>query len=183
MHDSERRASSRPSARFQTACIEIDGISSIALMRDLSQDGAGFESDVPLTCGQPISYRWGNEDFFHGKVIWAANGRFGVQNDPDSPVYTPTPGYAYRSVRIPVSLPASVYVDAVRHEAELVNLAHRGLCLLIDQPVVQGSLATIRVGCNLLEAATIKWSDGYEKGIALAQPLSLREMSAMLRDR
>ncbi|MCR2832465.1 hypothetical protein [Parerythrobacter lacustris] len=151
-------------------------------MRDLSHEGAGFESDIPLTCGQPISYRWGNEDFRHGTVIWSADGRFGVENDPGTPSYTPCPGFAYRSVRIPASLPATVYVNAVRHEAELVNLAHRGLCVLMDQPVVAGALATVRVGRHLLEAATVKWADGYEKGIALARPLGVRELSAVLRN-
>lgn len=129
-----------------------------------------------------MSYRWGNEDFRHGTVIWSADGRFGVENDPGTPAYSAKPGFAYRSVRIPVSLPASVFVGALRHEAEVVNLAHRGLCVLMDQPVIQGALATVRVGRLLLEAATVKWADGHEKGIALAQPLGMREMSCVLRN-
>lgn len=180
--ETDRRASSRPSTRFQPACIKIDGVAAIALMRDLTFDGAGFESDLDLSEGQPISYRWGSHDFRSGTVMWCSNGRFGVRNTGNAPSNFSDSDFPYRSVRVPTSLPVTVYANSSRHEGEILNVAHRGLCVLLAQKIARGSLASLKIGRHVLEGATFKWSEGAANGIALAQPLKLRDMSAIMRN-
>ena len=180
MQYNDRRVSSRPSIRYQPACIEIDGNTSVALMRDLTENGAGFESDMNLITGQPIRYRWGNKDFHYGRVVWVENGRFGVENRSDIPKPTHDDCYRYRSVRVPTAIGGVAYVGGKRKDCEVLNIAQRGVCISISGIVERGSLATIKIGKHCLEAATAKWVEGERLGFALSRPLRLGEISAIL---
>lgn len=180
LHAADKRSLPRPSVRFQPACIEVDGRCHIALLRDTNRLGAGFESNLELTCGQPVRYRWGNEDFVDATVIWTGLGKFGVKINPGQlQVRRPSP-YAYRSVRVPASLPVSVFAGYRRHDGELINFAHRGACVLLPQAIPEGALATVKIGRDEIEASIFKWADGIKRGIAFSRPLAIREMAAIL---
>lgn len=179
-HITERRTLSRHSVRFQPACIQVDGRSHIALLKDTNRLGASFESNLEVTCGQPVRYRWGNEDCVDATVIWTGLGTFGVKINPGQlQLRRPSP-YAYRSVRVPASLPVSVLADHRRCDGELVNFAHRGACVLLPQAIPEGALATVKIGRDEIEASTFKWADGIKRGIAFSRPLAIREMAAIL---
>ncbi len=180
LHATERRSLPRPSVRFQPACIEADGRCHIALLRDTHRLGAGFESDLPLSCGQTIRYRWGNEDFVTGTVIWTGVGKFSVKADPGQLQAQRSTTFSYRSVRVPASLPVSVFADSRKLDGELINFAHRGACILLSQSIPDGTMATLKVGCNEIDASTFKWTDGIKRGIAFSRPLAIREMAAIL---
>ena len=178
----ERRQMERSMRVLRPACLEIDGAASVALMRDISRSGAGFEGAGRFVVGQEIRYRWGDNGYRSAKVIWVDGSRFGVANDQlcDEADLVPA---KYRSVRVPISAPASLFVNGDRVEGEVINFAQRGVCILACSPVGQGALATIKIGRRFLENVTSKWIDGDRVGFALAEPLPVREMAAIAQGR
>lgn len=178
----ERRAFSRAIRTFKPSCIEIDGSPGVALLRDLSPSGAGFESDQNVLVGQTLRYRWGDHDFRDGRVIWTNGSFFGVANDEVA--QEPITGCGIeRSVRIPLCAPATIFLDGSRIEAEVLNFSQRGLCALAAHPVRDGALVTVKVGRRYFESATSKWSRSSRMGVSFVKPMALPEMSALMAGR
>lgn len=181
MRQCDRRKDCRPSVRFQPACLEFDHKSYIALLRDVSRSGAGFESDLPVRPGDILRYRWGNSDFINGRISWAQNGRFGVENLSTPAFYPVQSKYAYRSVRIPVFAETTVYIDQKPQLAVLHNVAQRGVCVELPQSLRIGALLSIRLGTKICEAACVKWSAGNRTGVALRQSLRIGEITQAIQ--
>ena len=175
----ERRAISRGQSTMLTACLDLEGRTTVAIMRDFSDHGAGFECDKDVAVGQTIRYRWGDQKARTGEVIWQRDGRFGVVNTHaiDSTDYR---NRIPRSVRVPLTAPADIYTAYGRIEAEVLNIAHRGLCFLASKPISKGTLATIKLGRRRLEFVTAKWSEGERFGVSFPKPITVYEMAAML---
>lgn len=178
----ERRQMERSMRVFRPACLESEGKTSVALMRDVSRSGAGFEGTGRFVVGQEVRYRWGDNDYRSAKVIWVDGSRFGIANDQLGDENDLIPNN-YRSVRIPISAPASIFVGGRRVEAELVNFAQKGACALAAHSVAQGALATIKIGRHFIENVTTKWVEGDRIGFSLSKPLPLSEMAAIVECR
>ena len=175
----ERREISRGQSTMLTACLDLNGRTTVAIMRDFSAHGAGFECDKEVALGQTIRYRWGDERTRIGEVIWRRDGRFGVANTVAISSKSQPNGRS-RSVRVPLTAPADVYTAQGRIEAEVLNIAHRGMCLLTSKPIEKGVLATIKLGRRRLEFVTAKWSAGERVGVSFPKPITVYEMAAML---
>lgn len=176
----ERRLSGRKRTMFQPACIEIESQNYAALIRDCSELGAGFEGDLHLKEGQPLRYRWGNESFYDAVVTWVKGHRFGVEDLRGKYENSERKPFNYRSVRIPTSRAAEVYIRGIRESGELLNVSQRGFCVLLQDALEPGTLATLKVGPNEIEAATLKWADGDRFGFIAPNPLRIEQMSALL---
>ena len=176
----ERRVGNRSMRCLLPACIEFGGETTMAVMRDLSNHGAGFEARIELKVGQPLQYSWGTEEPRSGRVIWCHDGRFGIENDivvePSNP-----PTHNYRSVRAPMSAPAEIITEGGRAYGEVVNLAQRGLCMLTSKNIAKGTVATIKLGHRRLEFVTAKWSDGDRIGISFPKPIAVFEMAKIMQ--
>lgn len=180
MRSADYHRSSQHFFKFQPAYLEFEDKSYIALLCDISVSGAVFESDIEVIPDQPIRYKAGNSEFQGGKVSWIKNGRFGIQHDVVSLNDNRAGHFKYRSVRIPAALPATVYVNSSRHEAEIVNFSQRGLCVRLHQTVAPGSIGSVEVGQHLFEGAVFKWSQNERNGVALAGSLRISEMASLL---
>ncbi|WP_237487505.1 hypothetical protein [Parapontixanthobacter aurantiacus] len=165
---------------FQPACIEIEDESHAVLIRDCSEMGAGFEGDLDLMLGQPLRYRWGNEDFYNAKVTWIKGHRFGVEDLRGKYEFAERKPFNYRSVRIPTSRPVDIFIRGIRESAELINVSQRGFCVLLQERPEPGTLATLKSGRNAIEAATLKWSNRNQFGFTTPNPLRIDQMSALL---
>ena len=175
----ERRRISRGQSTMLTACLELNGRTTVAIMRDFSIHGAGFECDKEVALGQTIRYRWGDERTRTGEVIWRRDGRFGVVNTVAVDCQSHTHRRS-RSVRVPLTAPADIYTAQGRIEAEVLNIAHSGMCFLTAKPIEKGRLATIKIGRRRLEFATAKWNEGERVGVSFQKPITIYEMAAML---
>ena len=179
----ERRSAVRHARKtFKHACIRIGDRECPAFLRDLSHHGAGLEVAQSVTIGQTIDYRWDDEAFRSGKVIWMQSNRIGLENIALENALSPR-GKAYRSVRIKAEAPVSIFSNGSKFEGELQNFAQRGLCIVSSAPIMRGALATIQIGKRQFEQVTAKWCKGNKLGFALPSPLSLTEMSNLVEGR
>lgn len=176
---SERRSKVRAVRTFKPVCIEAEGQTLVALMRDISTTGAGFETETGLKVGQELRYRWGDEPFRKAEVIWVDGGRFGVANHE---VLAPKDLFSkrYRSVRVPITAPTSIFVDGNRIEAEAVNFSQKGVCALVSDQIRNGALATLKIGKRYFEGATAKWGENDRIGFAFSKGMPIGEMSRLL---
>jgi hypothetical protein len=175
----DRRSQPRSIRTLKPVFVETEDTALVALMQDISTTGAGLAVTAPLRIGQDVRYRWGTRPFQTGRVIWVQNGRVGIANDcellPDD-LIEPN----YRSVRVPLSAPATVFVGGKRLDAEILNVAQSGVSALTSQAVPSGALATIKIGRRYFEGATAKWTDKEQTGFRLARALPVSEMSNLL---
>lgn len=175
----ERRAAIRAIRTFKPIYVEADDKSTVGVMRDISTDGVGFEADVGFKVGQELRYRWGDEPFVSGKVIWTGSGRFGIAHDePLSPASLEPK--RYRSVRVPILREATIYLDGRGIPAETVNFSQKGFCTLASERIRHGALVTLKVGNRFFERATAKWSADERVGFAIPEPLPVAHMSSLM---
>ena len=172
----ERRRKDRSIRIFRPACIEAEGKAYLATMKDISEYGCGFEGAIPLTPGQPVRYRWSSRAFVTATVVWVDGMRFGLMNDAPCDIGA-NAGFPYRSVRIPFEHSASVFVCGRRIDAAALNIAQKGLCIALDEPIPAGCLCTIEVCGAIFPNATIRWLKGDSAGFALEKPMSLRALA------
>ena len=175
----DRRSQPRSLRTYKPVFVETEGKALVALMHDISTTGAGLSANEPFRIGQELRYRWGTKPFQAGKVIWGQNHRVGIANDseilPDD-LLEPN----YRSVRIPLCAPATVFVGGKRLDAEVLNVAQSGVSTLTSEPIPEGALATIKIGRRYFEAATAKWTDDERTGFRLGKALPVSELSSLL---
>jgi len=167
---------------YKHACIRIGERECPAFLRDLSDHGAGLEIAQPVKIGQTIDYRWDDEAFRSGRVIWAQSNRIGIENIESANTLLPKK-VAYRSVRINAQVPVSIFCNGGAFEGQLQNFAQRGLCILSTAPIMRGALATIKIGKRQFEQVTAKWCKENKLGFALPKPLTLAEMSNLAEER
>lgn len=174
-----RRENDRHLRVYKPALIECDGLGVVGILRDVSSKGAGFEVEGEhFKVGQAIDYRWGDRPDISGRIVWADAGRIGVLNDEIDADYEAALK-RYRSVRLPFSAPANIYVDGMRLAAETLNFAQRGVCALVAGEIRQGALATIEIGRRCFQSATAKWIDGERVGFALRDTMGPGQMNAL----
>lgn len=174
----DRRKSLRKKSVFQPAYIEAVKSCHIVILRDLTESGAGFVGNVDLKPGERVRVRWGSFDPIVASVMWSRDGRFGLDAN-FGPHFATTPT-AYRSVRIPMSLPAKIHINGQSHDGELLNLSQGGVAVKLLDEVTPGSLATIDCGEWSFEASTVKWSKDGLAGFRLGRMIPLPTLSAIV---
>ncbi|MDG6077734.1 hypothetical protein E3U23_00780 [Erythrobacter litoralis] len=178
-YSQERRQLDRLHRIYKPACLLVDGREKPALLRDISSFGAGLETNQRFGIGEAIQYRWADEQFRMGKVIWSHCNRIGIENvDELNSISSSTK--TYRSVRFKGEAPVSVFADGRRYEGELVNLAQRGVCVVSTASLRRGVLATVQIGKHSLESLTARWSSGNKTGFSLPRSLKIENMAAIL---
>lgn len=174
----DRRDKERARTVFQSACIEDETGPHVAVLRDLSPSGAGFEADIRVSVGQLVHVRWGSLAPIPATVRWSVNGRFGVGGNLTGAFAGHD--HAYRSVRIPLGLFARIYVNGRPIEGELINMSQGGAAFSTQESVAPGQLATIQCGNWTSEGACIKWVAEGMAGIRLAKPITLQQFSKIV---
>lgn len=175
----ERRSWDRQARKvFRPAMIETDGVRSVVILRDLSVAGAGLKlvgSSVTVLKGQEITLDWGGQPVI-GKVRWARDERVGLefldQVDIDS--------FNLRPVRIPLHIPASLYVQGHEYDCELVNLSQHGVAVASDVPATKGALASVHSGNIDLQNLSTRWNHTNRQGMSMSSSLSISALSAII---
>ena len=150
------------------------------MLRDISSNGAGFESDVPLVIGEKVRVTWGSFDLAEAEVIWSQGKQFGL-NLPVGELVAQS-AYLNRAVRVPISLPATIYLNGERHNGELLNISQAGASVALSCDVTRGALATICCGDHTFENAEVKWARDGVVGFRLARLLTIAKMKELLID-
>lgn len=179
----ERRQANRFKTAFRASCLIANGKAHIAMIKNMSGAGVMVELDQPLRVGQEVRYFWDEKQIIAARVIWSEGRRHGLENDELQSVFDRR--FAYRSVRVPCSGRAEVWIEGTRFRPQLANLSLGGAQLsgVYARP---GSLLTLRICGVDLESACARWSRPREgttpalTGVAFAQRLTASQLSAIL---
>ena len=68
-------------------------------------------------------------------------------------------------------------MDGCAANAAALNIAQKGLCIALDEPIPEGCLCTIEVCGATFPNAAIRWLQGGSAGLALEKPMSLRALA------
>ena len=148
------------------------------MLRDISAEGAGFEGDVPLTAGEQVSVTWGTFQLSKAKVIWAIGNRFGLSLDVQK--LQSECKLLYRSVRVPVGLPATVFLGGHREDGELINISQAGALVSYSGEAECGALASICCGEFVFPNSVLRWKANGVAGFRLEKAFPLRHIGSML---
>ena len=113
----DRRQNERQIATFRTGCVVVDGEPHPAILRNMSDGGAMFETLVAAKPDMPITYWWDGIDPVEARVAWVKGTRIGVANlsGPAAKVDVPRP----RATRVPARMPVRIWSGATSRKAEL----------------------------------------------------------------
>ena len=175
----ERRSWDRQARKvFRPAMIEAEGLRSVVILRDLSTAGAGLKvvgRSAPLLAGQDITLDWGSHPVA-GTVKWARDDRIGLEFEDQVDIAS----LSLRPVRVPLKIPASLYVRGQEHDCEIVNLSQHGLGVASDVDIAEGSLASLNSSGLDLQSLSMRWSDDHRQGMSMSSSLSIPAFSAIV---
>ncbi|EAQ30115.1 hypothetical protein NAP1_05045 [Erythrobacter sp. NAP1] len=173
----ERRANRRFLAAFRPACLIINNRIRLGMIRNMSDLGVMIECETPLKKGDRVSYFWDENKIVQARVAWSDGNRHGLDNDEQARVFDPE--HSYRSVRIPCSLHAKVWISGNCHTVRVVNLSMGGM--QIDGIEARaGSPLTIAIGGLEIYNACVRWSNGRLAGIHFPKRLSQSELAQLM---
>lgn len=173
----ERRKLWRFPAAFRPACVMVDGRMLLGTIRNMSRKGVMVELDTPLRPGTKVAYFWDETRLVNATVIWCDENRVGLENEKEERLYDPT--YSYRSVRVPCSLEAMVWIKGDSRRVTVLNLSLGGMRIK-NAEVHVGVPLTVRIGGAELYNVAVKWTKKDEAGLRFAERLNRQQLSAIL---
>jgi len=168
----ERRRERRGISTFRSAYVRAGGAFYFVTLRNISDSGICLEGDVDVAVGDTIEYCFDSNGERSGVVKWVEDGRFGVSAASDE---VPPDGlgaaYPPRSVRLPITYTASLFVDGCSRTVELHNLSLRGACVAGMESLAPGQLVSLEIAGRSFELATVRWARAGLAGIRFAEPV------------
>jgi len=173
----ERRSRRRMQTAFRPACIVTKGRIALGLLRNISQDGAMIEIDEKLNVGDRVAYFWDEQRLIDARVVRVDGNRYGLANDDEQ--RADEVDRRFRSVRVPCTVEADIWVGGEHHRARIANLSLGGM-QAYGITARKGAPLTIRFAGIELCNACVVWSKGGRTGIRFEQRLSRSQLAATL---
>lgn len=180
----DRREGRRLRTIYWPALIENAGRLSFAIMRNVSHEGASFVGVSGVRAGDTISYKVANSEKIVAEVIWTDGDRIGVRNNSAVADLTFSLDQPYRSVRLPIEAPISVFKLGTELHGQLKNLSQRGACIAHNAIFSAGEYLTLKIGKITIEKVTVVWTAGDAAGLRFShalQPEVLRQVLDILQ--
>lgn len=176
----DRRSEERARKVFRAAYVRSDGLVHFAYLRNISHSGASFSGISSMKVGDLVSYCYEGPNLVDGVVRWTNGDQFGVENMvAGNSSQTDRNPYPYRSVRLPISYPVSIFIRGELYETSLYNLSISGACIANPGTLSKGMLLSVDIGNQLFPESTVKWVDSDRAGIRFARRLADTEISAL----
>lgn len=158
----ERRE--RRSVSLPAFLVHEDGSSSQALILDLSYDGCGIETPVPLRPEQAVKLSVLRRGAIESRVRWYRDGKAGLFFVPELP--TEKKHWPRRSDRIATSADVSLRrVGQSSRRVRVTDLSPEGCKIrLPHQPRIEDHLLVKFDGLEALEAE-VCWAEGFDAGL------------------
>ncbi|WP_211483501.1 PilZ domain-containing protein [Pontixanthobacter rizhaonensis] len=175
----DQRKQKRFISLFRPCCVEYQGQSYLAVVKNISSGGAQFCTELPLSVGDEITYYWDSRHRFSGRVVWHRDDNVGVRNHEtcdDISALQPT-----RSVRVPCEILATMWIDGQPTSCLVSNISLRGLCAFGVDGLEKGKLVTVVIGNFVFQSAIVRWSQYGLLGLAFAAPMRLEELQELLK--
>jgi len=181
----DRRQQPRVRSMFVSAYIRTGNGLQFVTLRNISEAGLCFDAYPGVTEGDEIEFCVDAGGLHCGTVRWVKDGRCGVSSDRHGLTDRSALPFPPRSVRLPLTAPADLFVRGQRSQVTLSNLSMRGACVSGDLALAPGQLVSLRIGDCFLEMAAVRWSKPGLSGIRFAAPIRLgrfRELVASLQE-
>ena len=162
---SERRA-----VRMRGFCVLEDGATHEICVLDLSYDGCGVETPVPLEPGQAITLSVLRRGAIDAVVRWYRDGKAGlsfVPVEPDSTKHSPR-----QSDRVAVAADISLRrIGRSTFRVNVSDLSPEGCkVLLVERPAKDERVLVKFDGLEVLEAG-VCWVEGFTAGLSFEKPM------------
>ncbi len=167
----ERRKSTRLRRVFLPASVTANGLTLVAVIRDLSENGLGIQCNETLEPGTAVSVQWGSNSAMPGVVGWADGDRMGILTE-SSPI-AHDDGEQPRASRFEVRLPIEVLSNGRACMGSLLNLSTKGMSIATQMILRKGELISVSVGSLTFAECTVKWTKDGLVGLALKYPVRL----------
>lgn len=151
------------------------------ILRNLSDSGICLDAYPGAVPGSEIEFCFDSDGPRKGIVRWVENGRCGVSAQLSGVTQACDSGYFRpRSVRLPLSLDANLFVHGWCTRVAIKNLSLSGTCIDGVSGLAIGQLVSIQIGDHSFEQATVRWSEGGRCGMRFAKPLSRSEICQII---
>lgn len=167
----ERRQEPRAQAVFKSAYVQTsDGLEFVTL-RNISDSGLCFDSWPGAAEGDEVEFCIDSNGLRKGTVRWVKGGLCGINSTELSPSQWGSQMFPSRSVRLPLSVPAQLYLHGRSAAATLHNLSIRGACIRSEAALVRGQLVSLQIANACFERADVRWERHGLFGLRFADPV------------
>jgi hypothetical protein len=161
----ERRSVSLPAL-----AIREDGSTVEIHLLDLSYEGCGIETSVPLEPGEAIKLSVLRRGAIEAHVRWYKDGRAGLVFDPEDP--SQKPQHPRRSGRTALSADASLRrLGQNSYRVKVTDLSREGCKVdLVERPRIGEHMLLKFAGLEVLDTE-VCWVEGYIAGLRFETPI------------
>lgn len=181
----DRRLEARAISTFKSAYLRSKAGLHFVTLRNISASGICLDACPDLAEGDLVEYCFDGNAPRTGIVRWVDAGRCGVSADdvatPDADTTRCLPA---RTVRLPLSCSARLFVDGRPHDVVVHNLSIRGTCIGGFGKLVPGQLVSIAIGNRTFALASVRWTEQDLAGIRFdtpVHPAEFRDLVAKLQ--
>lgn len=182
----DRRGADRLRTVCRIAKIVRDGDVGLWRVRNISDRGMMLAADVNIEVNEQLEVWLSDRIAVKGRVVWAREGRCGVELD--APIDVPallrdlaaeqrTNGY--RPPRLPVQTPAKAVHENRTSDITLVDMSQSGAGFVHNGGLAIGTEIELVLDCGLRRKAIVRWARGDRGGLWLTQPLGRAELESI----
>lgn len=183
--DRRRDDDERTRTVFRPCAVEVAEGLYAGLVRNVSENGAQIEILDNFKIGENVVYDDGVRGAIEGRILWRKGDLYGVRNSQKVSVYTENyfeRGNSYRSIRIPVSLASTAWVDGLAKSALVSNISLSGAQLdgQIPEGLTIGTLCTLSIYSVGEVGCTVRWIGTDSFGVKFSRSLTIRKLTEIL---
>jgi hypothetical protein len=174
----DARREGRVQTVYQPCCLRSGTQCNLGLIRNLSPGGLMVETDLDVPAGTEIEYFQETAHWRRARVAWRDGRRMGLANidevEPDGP------HFPHRSLRIPTSLVARLWVAGQGVEVGIGNISNKGVLAFGVPPIACGNLVTLTIAGQEFANTSLRWWADGSAGFAFERPISMRALTELL---
>lgn len=191
--DDERREDNRHCTVFRIARIARESDAGLWRVRNISDHGMMLATTVAVSPGEPLQIALSDTITLVGKVVWARDGRCGVEFDAPVDALDILRQLAaerqsgdYRPPRLPVHGRALAVTEDGDHDVEIENLSQNGAGVIHAGGLETGTELLLVLGEDIRRRGIVRWSrsdpqGNWRAGIWFAPPLAPGDLESIRR--
>ncbi len=174
---------------LMTGKIRIGDQQGLCRLRNISENGMMIETRAAVAPGEPIHVELRNARSLQGRIIWAKDGKAGVEFDApidvkDTVAVEVVPSrirrhHAPRSPRIPRRCHVEAMVDGQSYAGTLHDISQGGVRLSLPFRPQLGATFPISIPGLPPKLCLVRWA-GAEIGLAFVEPLTFEVLADWL---
>jgi hypothetical protein len=163
------RRERRPVAMIGYALRE-DGSSVEVMVLDLSYEGCGIESPVPLKSGEPLTLSVLRRGAISCQVRWYANGKAGLVFDPEPAAVRQK--HPRKSQRVAIDAEVSMRrLGKINYRVRLFDASRDGCKVeLVEKPRI-GEHVLVKMPALEALDSEVCWTEGFTAGLRFEKPI------------